>query len=185
MVADRGPLGALVARQLQDSQRVHAAPLEEAQARARLADGQLAGYIVFPTDFTATALQRRELRPQVHLEGSQPDFSAAVLSALGEAFERSSEQGAPALGAGTGAPLRLQPEVTYLHGGPHLDTLDYFGGAFVGLVVFFLVFVVTSVAFLRERAQGTLERLMASPWASCSACSPAPSSRRCSSFRWW
>src|SRR5262249_9367996 len=30
-------------------------------------------------------------------------------------------------------------------------------------VVFFLVFVVTCVAFLRERSQGTLERLMASP----------------------
>ena len=49
------------------------------------------------------------------------------------------------------------------YGGPALDTLDYFGGAFVGLVVFFLVFVVTCVSFLRERSQGTLERLMASP----------------------
>jgi ABC-2 type transport system permease protein len=61
------------------------------------------------------------------------------------------------------APPRLAPSVTYLHGGPSLDTLDYFGGAFVGLVVFFLVFVITCVSFLRERAQGTLERLMASP----------------------
>ena len=31
------------------------------------------------------------------------------------------------------------------------------------MIVFFLVFVVTSVSFLRERSQGTLERLMASP----------------------
>jgi len=44
-----------------------------------------------------------------------------------------------------------------------LDTLDYFGAAFIGLVVFFLVFVVTIVSFLNERSQGTLERLMASP----------------------
>jgi ABC-2 type transport system permease protein len=60
-------------------------------------------------------------------------------------------------------PPSFAPEVTYLYGGPSLDTLDYFGGAFVGLVVFFLVFVVTCVSFLRERSQGTLERLMASP----------------------
>jgi ABC-2 type transport system permease protein len=53
--------------------------------------------------------------------------------------------------------------VSYVYGGPSLDTLDYFGGAFVGLVVFFLVFVVTCVSFLRERSEGTLERLMASP----------------------
>src|SRR6202023_1000494 len=60
-------------------------------------------------------------------------------------------------------PPRLDLRVTYLYGGPQLDTLDYFGGAFIGLVVFFLVFVITCVAFLRERSQGTLERLMASP----------------------
>lgn len=64
--------------------------------------------------------------------------------------------------AGVAAP-RFSPAVTYLYGGPSLDTLDYFGGAFVGLIVFFMVFVVTIVSFLRERSQGTLERLMASP----------------------
>src|SRR5205807_6822743 len=53
--------------------------------------------------------------------------------------------------------------VVFLYGGPSFDTLDYFGAAFIGLVVFFLVFVITAVAFLRERGQGTLERLMASP----------------------
>src|SRR5258708_36970057 len=57
----------------------------------------------------------------------------------------------------------VQPQVTYLYGGPGFDTLDYFGAAFIGLVVFFLVFVVTIVSFLNERSQGTLERLMASP----------------------
>src|SRR5207248_573705 len=53
--------------------------------------------------------------------------------------------------------------ITYLYGGANYDTLDYFGAAFVGLVVFFLVFVITIVSFLNERSQGTLERLMASP----------------------
>src|SRR5260370_16304114 len=33
----------------------------------------------------------------------------------------------------------------------------------LGLVVFSLASVITAVAFLRERGQGTLERLMASP----------------------
>src|SRR5438477_11112075 len=51
----------------------------------------------------------------------------------------------------------------FVYGGPSFDTLDYFGAAFIGLVVFFLVFVITIVSFLNERSQGTLERLMASP----------------------
>src|SRR5207302_6133397 len=62
-----------------------------------------------------------------------------------------------------GRNVNFQPQIKYLYGGKSYDTLDYFGAAFVGLVVFFLVFVITIVSFLNERSQGTLERLMASP----------------------
>ncbi len=84
------------------------------------------------------------LPPEIHLEGSEPNVSSTVLLALT-------------------ASAVAKPRVVYLYGGPSFDTLDYFGAGFVGLVVFFLVYVVTSVAFLRERSGGTLERLMASP----------------------
>jgi ABC-2 type transport system permease protein len=40
---------------------------------------------------------------------------------------------------------------------------DYLAPAILGGVVLFLVFILTGVSFLRERLQGTLERLMASP----------------------
>jgi ABC-2 type transport system permease protein len=62
-----------------------------------------------------------------------------------------------------GRNLTFAPRTFYLYGGASYDTLDFFGAAFVGFVVFFLVFVITIVAFLNERSQGTLERLMASP----------------------
>src|SRR5256885_17119289 len=62
-----------------------------------------------------------------------------------------------------GRNVSFQPQIKSLDGGKSYDTLDYFGAAFVGLVVFFLVFVITIVSFLNERSQGTLERLMASP----------------------
>ena len=89
----------------------------------------------------------------MHLEGSQPGRSSDVLQALNSGLQG-------ALGA---AGPHISPKVTFLHGGASLDSLDYFGAAFLGLIVFFLVFVITSVSFLRERSQGTLERLMASP----------------------
>jgi ABC-2 type transport system permease protein len=94
----------------------------------------------------------------VHLEGSQPGPDQQVLGAVSQAI-LAAISSLPVAG---GAP-RLEPQVTYLYGGPSLDSLDYLGAALIGLVVFFLVFVITSVAFLRERSQGTLERLMASP----------------------
>lgn len=157
---DRGPLGAAVEQRLVVSDQVRATAADEASARRRLDDGSVAGYVVLPPDMSAVALRTHALSPQIHLEGSTPGPATAVLQAV--------QTGAAAaladtlIQAGTAAP-RLAPQVDWRYGGPSLDTLDYFGGAFIGLVVFFLVFVVTCVSFLRERSQGTLERLMASP----------------------
>jgi ABC-2 type transport system permease protein len=127
--------------------------MDEETARRKLDNGEIAGYVLLPTDLTAKAAAGGTLSPEVHLEGSQPGPSADVLQALNQAI----------VTALAGSGPRLSPKIFYLHGGSGLDTLDYFGPAFIGVIVFFLVFVVTSVAFLRERSQGTLERLMASP----------------------
>jgi ABC-2 type transport system permease protein len=60
--------------------------------------------------------------------------------------------------------------------GPQIDTetiygtndgqsgfFDAFAPALVGFVVFFLIFILTGISFLRERIGGTLERLLATP----------------------
>ena len=156
---DQGPLGAAVTQQLLASGNVRATEMDASTAAARLRNGGLAGYVVLPADFSTSAT-RGSIRPEIHVEGTQPDQSGAVVQATGLAV--SAAAGSLAAAAGVRAPA-FSPSVTYLYGGPSLDTLDYFGGAFVGLIVFFLVFVVTCVSFLRERSQGTLERLMASP----------------------
>jgi ABC-2 type transport system permease protein len=153
---DQGPLGAAVTRALVASSAVQASDMDSSTAAARLRDGRLAGYVVLPADFTASAGQGT-IRPEIHVEGTEPGQSGAVVQAAGQAVA------AAATSLLGGRAPAFSPDVVYLYGGPSLDTLDYFGGAFVGLVVFFLVFVVTCVAFLRERSQGTLERLMASP----------------------
>jgi ABC-2 type transport system permease protein len=41
--------------------------------------------------------------------------------------------------------------------------LDFAAPALVGALVMFFVFIITGVSFLRERTQGTLERLLATP----------------------
>ena len=157
---DQGPLGPAVARQLLASSQVDATGMDAGTAEARLRDGSLAGYVVLPADLSTLASRTGAIRPEIHLEGSEPSRSGAIAQATSQAIAAA----ATAALAAAGLPVpQVEPAVTYLHGGPSLDTLDYFGGAFVGLVVFFLVFVITCVSFLRERSQGTLERLMASP----------------------
>jgi ABC-2 type transport system permease protein len=156
---DQGPLGPAIARSLESSSLVTASEMDRSKAEDRLRAGDLAGYVVFPAGFTQEVAQQRRLQPEVRLEGSQPGPSGQVLQALSGAT-LAALGSLPVQG---GQPPKLQPRVAYLYGGSGLDTLDYFGGAFIGLVVFFLVFVITCVSFLRERSQGTLERLMASP----------------------
>jgi len=152
---DAGPVGATVAAALARSSAISTTSINSADGDAKLKDGSLAAYIVFPANFSQQA-QAGTIAPEVRLEGSQPGTTAPVLEALQEALIALATQ-APGQG------LHVQPKVTYLYAGPGYDTLDYFGAAFIGLVVFFLVFVVTIVSFLNERSQGTLERLMASP----------------------
>jgi len=157
---DQGPLGSAVTHQLEASTVVDASQMDGSTAAERLKDGRLAGYVVLPADFSTAAASSGVLRPQINLEGSQPSQSAPVVQATDQALAGAASA---ILVAAGGRTAHVDAAVTYLYGGASLDTLDYLGGAFVGLVVFFLVFVITCVAFLRERSQGTLERLMASP----------------------
>lgn len=151
---DQGPLGAMITSALEHSSKVSATSITAADGDSKLKDGSMVAYIVFAPDFSQKA-QLGTIAPEIHLEGSQPGTTATVLQAFQDAIG--------SLSAGPGTALHFQPRLLYLHGGPGFDTLDYFGAAFIGLVVFFLVFVITIVSFLRERSQGTLERLMASP----------------------
>ena len=157
---DQGELGTILASHLRASAEIAVSLTDLDEARSDLASDRVAAYILLPPGLTASGSGGGSVEPEVHLEGTQPGLTQPVLAALDQA--EASLLGS--LGAQSGAHLpTIPPHLTYLHGGAGLDTLDYFGGAFVGLVVFFLVFVVTIIAFLRERSQGTLERLMASP----------------------
>jgi ABC-2 type transport system permease protein len=152
---DQGALGAMFASALEHSSLISATTIQASDGDAKLKDGSLVAYIVLPADFSSRA-QSGAIAPEVFLEGSQPGTTAPVLQALQQALASLASSG-PAAG------FHFAPQIHYLYGGPGLDTLDYFGAAFIGLIVFFLVFVITIVAFLNERSQGTLERLMATP----------------------
>jgi ABC-2 type transport system permease protein len=52
---------------------------------------------------------------------------------------------------------------TYLYGGEQFDTMDYIAPVYIALLGMFFVFLLACVAFLRERTQGTIERLLATP----------------------
>jgi len=155
---DTGPVGSVIVQALEHGDKLNLHHTSLATADADVNNGRVDAYIHFGPDFTTGAISSHRIQIDLRLEGSQPGASSAVLGALAQAL-----QSAVSAVPGGAAPFTVSVNPTYVHGGAGFDTLDYFGAAFIGLVVFFLVFVVTSVSFLRERSQGTLERLMASP----------------------
>jgi len=156
---DAGPLGSAITAQLHDSELVDARDLSLDEARSELEANDLDAYLLLPDDLTAGAMAGL-LAPDLVLRGTDPSAGGDASRALSQALPGAIEALAP---PGAFSPPRVEVNVSALYGGDELDAIDLFGSAFIGLLVFFLVYIVTSVAFLRERSQGTLERLMASP----------------------
>ena len=119
------------------------------------------------TDYTAQAAQEKiqdnkidaiiQLNaagiPQIQLEGSDPSKNKAVLFLLNKTIAASNPI----------TSKQPQPEVSYLHGSDKMAAFDNFGPVLIGFFVFFFVFLLSGVSFLRERTGGTLERLLATP----------------------
>lgn len=168
-------LGERLVSVMQDFDEFETRTLSADAAHDQLADGDLDAVITVPADFTQSVMQTRELVLPVEFEGSNP----MLAENLDKLFQRVALQAAntAALAAGSGgsgstvnlpvnsdaAELSATLEASYLHGGPEYDTLDYMAPALIGFFVFFFTFLLTSIAFLRERVAGTLERLQATP----------------------
>jgi ABC-2 type transport system permease protein len=53
--------------------------------------------------------------------------------------------------------------LSFLYGDPDESTFDSIGYLLTGILSFFMIFIFSGISFVRERTQGTVERLMATP----------------------
>lgn len=159
---DAGPAGGVLAEALASAPTLDARRVSAADADALIRDGQVDAIITFPQTFTRDALSARSLALSIQLEGSDFFVNASTLGAIQRAAVGGLASAVANLpGGAAGSGLRL--DVTYLYGGADWGTLDYLAPVIIPFLAFFLIFVLTDVSFLRERASGTLERLLASP----------------------
>ncbi len=137
-------------------------------ALARLAVGEADGYVTLDDDLV-----------KVWVEGSDPAKTGAVVRAVSRAQAEalvSLELDLKPIELPGGITLDITdyidlpefkapeaPEITYVHGDADMGVFDYYGPVFIGVFIFFFVFVTSGISFLRERTGGTLERLMAMP----------------------
>jgi ABC-2 type transport system permease protein len=128
---------------------------------ATLKNGDADGVLVFPSDLLSDPAHAQVA---LRLEGSDPGKAQQLRGLVTQMLAALSQSAASAASGGTGAPPPSPPlTVSFLYGGPQYTVTDALAPLFVGLFAFFFVFLLTSVSFLRERSQGTIERLMVSP----------------------
>ena len=132
---------------------------------ARLRDGTVDAVLVMPADFSAQFARDHQVTLDLRLEGSNPTQSAGIAGRTVQAAMKALVGvGTALVGLGGGdAQLPVALNATYLYAGPEFDTMDYVAPVYIGVLVMFFVFLLTCVSFLRERSQGTMERLMATP----------------------
>jgi ABC-2 type transport system permease protein len=124
---------------------------------AALKDGA-DGVLVFPPQIGTGA------PVTLRLEGSNPAAAQqlkGLVAGLVAGLPQQSGLGGNSAPAPPSGPAALN--VSYLYGGPEYTQTDALAPLFIGLFASFFVFLLTSVSFLRERSQGTIERLMVSP----------------------
>ncbi|MBW7651160.1 ABC transporter permease [Anoxybacillus sp. ST4] len=120
----------------------HVTTMTKAKAMNELDEQQIDAFI-----------EMKQTAFRLTLEGSDPSISKTVLMTVQKAAQ-------------TLMPPMKQPftiDTVYMHGSENMALFDNFGPVLIGFFIFFFVFLIAGVSFLRERTSGTLERLLATP----------------------
>jgi ABC-2 type transport system permease protein len=166
--AGRASLADSIIADLKSDEDLVIAEMGRQEATDAVRSGTQKVALIFSEEFTANLEENRHTEVEAIVEGSNPSQTGSALAAVGQSVLKAGpvvlKALVPPAAAGLvpdGPPLELQ--TTRLYGREDLEMLDFFGPMFIAYIGFFLIFLLTSVSFLRERTQGTMERLSASP----------------------
>jgi ABC-2 type transport system permease protein len=124
------------------------------EGRAKVQAGDLEGIVEYPVVEPKNPIATT----RVIVAGTDPRVEEPIVRAA-----------TIALAAARGTPLEpgqvanVEVERVEVPGGDRPSTISYSAPALITVFAFLFTFMLTSVAFLRERSSGTLERLLASP----------------------
>jgi ABC-2 type transport system permease protein len=157
-------LAARIVNTLQHTEGVSVVTLEPGPAADEaLRQGEVRGIVSFGPDFSADSRAAQHIDLPVQLEGSNPTDAFALQAVLTRAAVQALAGLSPLTSQLTGDELPVSIDATYLYGGPDFDNFDYFAAGMLALMAIFFAFLLATVTFLRERSQGTMERLLATP----------------------
>jgi len=131
------------------------------EARQKVTDGSASAVIIFPENFTQNAMMATKnpssgTTAEIIIQGDDTitNIKNAILKTVSDAItDTMSEEGVnPA--------LKITSEPIY---GQDAEFIDFFVPGILAFVVYLLTTILTLITFVGERANGTLERVLASP----------------------
>jgi len=165
-LAGKISMGERIVKELAAGETFEVVTLNREAIDGRLRDGTVQGVVVFPKDFSAQFHQNQQATLDLRLEGSNPTRSMVITARVTEASIKALA-GLVSMGIGLSgaaeADVPVTVEATYFYAGKEFDTMDFVAPVYIALLGMFFVFLLTCVSFLRERSQGTMERLLATP----------------------
>ncbi|MGH2515270.1 MAG: ABC transporter permease [Ktedonobacterales bacterium] len=164
IVPPSGPVGAAILTQISDrlgSQLgVTIQPVARDGVDTALKNGDADGVLIFPASYSPG---QSSAPVTLRLDGSNPGAARQIRALVAQLLASLPGNATLAPAASTDGVGSGAIAVSYLYGGPQYTETDALAPLFVAVFAFFFVFLLTSVSFLRERSQGTIERLMVSP----------------------
>ncbi len=131
------------------------------EARQKVTDGSASAVIIFPENFTQNAMMATKnpssgTTAEIIIQGDDTitNIKNTILKTVSDALtDTMSEEGVnPA--------LKITSEPIY---GQDAEFIDFFVPGILAFVVYLLTTILTLITFVGERANGTLERVLASP----------------------
>lgn len=126
---------------------------DESQAYNRLHDRKIDALLTYSDN-----------KLTVTVEGSESSITSAVNKAVSKAvsnYTKTIFSSNPKLSQMGIKPL--SSSLVFINGSDIMSTFDTIAPMMMGFFIFFFVFLLAGIAFLRERISGTLERLLATP----------------------
>jgi ABC-2 type transport system permease protein len=110
--------------------------------------------------------------PIITIDGSNPTTAQLVITTTSKVLSQFAEQKIAVMlqdiskSMNKDIPafnLQSKPDIRYLYGSKDMDLFDTIAPMMMGFFIFFFVFFIAGVSFLRERISGTLDRILATP----------------------
>jgi ABC-2 type transport system permease protein len=118
-----------------------------------IATGQYTCIIYFPVNFSQSLITHKgNTTLTVLIDNSNPQISQAVLTSIGLAMEKQLTSGS-----------NFKLETTYVYGDESMKTIDYMAPGIMSFAIMIIAVMLSVVLLVRERREGTLERVLSSP----------------------